>query len=64
VWWFIPVILAIQVVEIRRTAVGGQPGQKLPKTPSQTIKSWMWWYTSVITAIWGAQIGGSQSRLT
>jgi hypothetical protein len=31
--WFMPVISAIQEVEIRRTAVQGQPGQNVSKTP-------------------------------
>jgi hypothetical protein len=36
-WWLTPIILATQEAEIRTIAVGGQPGQKVCKTPSQPI---------------------------
>jgi hypothetical protein len=59
-----PVILATWEVEIRRTAIQGQPKKVVQETPSQPIKNWEWWCVPVIPAKMEAQIGGSQSRLT
>jgi hypothetical protein len=39
VWWFLPIILATQEVEIGRILVRGQPGQKFNKTPSLCLSS-------------------------
>jgi hypothetical protein len=51
-----PVILATQEVEIiRRLIVQGQLGQKVFETPSQPIKSWVWWSAPVISV---GSIGG------
>jgi hypothetical protein len=36
VWWCIPVIPAIQEVEIRRIVVQGQPWQKVMQNPIST----------------------------
>jgi hypothetical protein len=36
-WWLMPIIPAIWEEEIRRTAVQKQLGQKVSKTPSQSI---------------------------
>jgi hypothetical protein len=51
------VIPATWEVEIRRTAVWGQPGQKITKLPSQQ-KSQTWWHAPVIPTVWEAQVGG------
>jgi hypothetical protein len=45
-----PVIPATQGEEIGRIVVQGQPRQEVPKTLSQPIKNWVWWYTPVIPA--------------
>jgi hypothetical protein len=58
---YTPIILAIQEAKIGRIVVGGQPKQKVSKTPSQP-KSCVWWCTPVIPAPGEAQVGGSQSR--
>jgi hypothetical protein len=43
-----PVILAIQEVEIGRITVRDQHGQKVPEAPpSQPIKHWVWWHIPV-----------------
>jgi hypothetical protein len=42
-----PVILASWEGEIKRIVVGGQPRRKVNETPSQPIKSWVWWCTPV-----------------
>jgi hypothetical protein len=34
-WWLTTTVIAIQEVEIRRTAVRGQPGEKVREIPSQ-----------------------------
>jgi hypothetical protein len=44
-----PVIPSIQMVEIGRVAVQGQPKQKIRETPSQQI-SQAWWCTLVVLA--------------
>jgi hypothetical protein len=36
----------------KRVKNQGQLGQQVPKTPSQPIKSQMWWYTLVMPATW------------
>jgi hypothetical protein len=42
---------AIWEVEIMRTVVQGQPGQKVIKTPSQQ-KSWVLWYVPFFSITW------------
>jgi hypothetical protein len=39
-----------QKKEIRRITVQVQPRQKVCKTPSPPIKSWVWWHISFIPA--------------
>jgi hypothetical protein len=46
-WW--PIILATWEVETGRIVVLDQPLQKISEPPSQAV-SWVWWYTSVISA--------------
>jgi hypothetical protein len=41
-WWLIPVILAIQDLEIWRITVQGQPRQKALKTLISFNKIWVW----------------------
>jgi hypothetical protein len=45
-----------------RVAVPGNLGQKVHETPIST-NAFMWWCAPAIPAMWGAQIGGLQSRL-
>jgi hypothetical protein len=60
-WWFKSVILATWEAEIRRITVGGQSGQKVPKTSSQPTVGCSGMYLSF--HLHGeAQIGGSRYR--
>jgi hypothetical protein len=47
-----PIILAAQEVKTGRSTIQGQPQQKVSKSPSQPMRSWAWWCTPVILAMW------------
>jgi hypothetical protein len=47
--WLTSVIPATQEAKIGRITVGGQPGKKVGKIPSQQ-KSWMYWHMPIIPA--------------
>jgi hypothetical protein len=47
-----PVFLATWEAKVERIRVGGQTRQKVHEIPSQPIKSWAWWCTPVIPALW------------
>jgi hypothetical protein len=49
VQWFNSVALGTQEAKIRRTAVRGQPGQKVHETPI-SVNGCLWWYEPVIPA--------------
>jgi hypothetical protein len=51
-------ILATQETDTGRITVHGHTGQKGLKTPSEPIKSWMWWCLPVIPAVPEGWIGG------
>jgi hypothetical protein len=57
-----PVIPTTWEVEIRKITIQGQPGEKLGRTPFQTI-NWSWWFSPVVPGTWKAWIGGLRSRL-
>jgi hypothetical protein len=46
-----PIIQATRQAKMGRIALGDQPRQKVKETPSQPIKSGVWWHLPVILAM-------------